>query len=143
MSLFNTMEISASAMTAQRRRMEVVMSNMANANTTRTPEGGPYRRRDVVFASRDMGFAEMLREPLGAYARGVEVAEVVVDPSPPLLKFDPHHPDAGPNGYVQFPNVNPIEESVNLISAARSFQANVAAISAAKDMLQKSLDILR
>src|SRR5712692_11721428 len=136
MSLFDTMEISAGAMTAQRRRLEVIMSNLANISTTRTPEGGPYRRRDVVFASRDMGFAEMLGHAPGGDVRGVEVADVVVDASPPLLKYDPSHPDAGADGYVQLPNINPIEETVNLLSAARSFQASVTAVNAAKDMLQ-------
>lgn len=131
------------ALTAQRRRLEIIMSNMANINTTRTPEGGPYRRRDVVFASRDMGFAELMGNPLGAGARGVEVSEIVADPAPPLLKFDPNHPDADPSGYVQLPNINAVEETVNLISAARSFQASVTAINAAKEMLQRSLDILR
>lgn len=143
MSLFNTMEISAMGMTAQRRRLEVIMSNLANVNTTRTPEGGPYRRRDVVFASKNMGFAELMGQPLGASAQGVEVSEVIVDPTPPLLRFDPSHPDADAAGYVQFPNINPIEETVNMISAARSFQASVTAINAAKEMLQRSLDILR
>lgn len=141
MSLLGAIEISASGLTAQRRRFEVIASNLANLNATRTPEGGPYRRRDVVFSAMGMGDRPFLSELEGEM--GVVISEVVVDNSEPQRIYDPGHPDADPQGYVALPNINPVEEMANLISAARSFQANLAAIAAARDMLQRSLDIAR
>lgn len=141
MSLIRAIEISASGLTAQRRRFEVIASNLANLNATRTPEGGPYRRRDVVFSAMGMGDRPFLSELEGEM--GVVISEVVVDNSEPQRVYDPGHPDADPQGYVALPNINPVEEMANLISAARSFQANLAAIAAARDMLQRSLDIAR
>lgn len=144
MSLLQALEVNSSALTAERRRLEVIVSNLANANTTRTPEGGPYRRRDVVFTSTPVGgFSDRLQDPLGAELQGVQVSDVTVDTSPPQRKYDPGHPDADKEGYVLLPNINPVEEMVNLVSAARSFQANVAAITSIKSMMQKSLDIIR
>lgn len=141
MSLIRAIEISASGLTAQRRRFEVIASNLANLNATRTPEGGPYRRRDVVFSAMGMGDRPFLSELEGEM--GVVISEVVVDNSEPQRVYDPGHPDADPQGYVALPNINPVEEMANLLSAARSFQANLAAIAAARDMLQRSLDIAR
>ncbi len=141
MSLIRAIEISASGLTAQRRRFEVIASNLANLNATRTPEGGPYRRRDVIFSAVQMESSPFLSE-LEA-EMGVVISEVVVDDSEPQRVYDPGHPDADPQGYVALPNVNPVEEMANLISAARSFQANLAAIAAAREMIQRSLDIAR
>ncbi len=144
MSLFSTISISASGMEAQRVRAELLTENLANAETTRTPEGGPYRRKDVVFESSnvDSPFTSAFRSQLDDPG-GVAVSEVVVDQRAPELRFMPGHPDANADGYVAFPRVNPAEDMVDLMGAARSYQANVAAISAVKDMIQRSLDLYR
>lgn len=144
MSLFNAISIGASGMAAQRARAEVLVENLANAETTRTPEGGPYRRKDVVFASSstESPFATLLGARMEA-AGGVEVATVVVDTAAPEKRYLPGHPDADKEGYVAFPRVKPAEDMVDLMGAARSYQANVAAISAVKDMIQKSIDLFR
>lgn len=141
MNLFDTMSISASGMSAQRLRAEVLAENLANAETTRTADGGPYRRRDVVFAQADgtPSFSSVLNEQL----RGVEVAEVVEDTSAPEKRYMPGHPDADKDGYVAFPKLNPAEEMVDLMGASRGYQANVAAISALKDMVQRTIDLFR
>ncbi|MEW5978233.1 MAG: flagellar basal body rod protein FlgC [Acidobacteriota bacterium] len=144
MSLFSALDISATGLTAQRRRLEVISSNLANANTTRTPEGGPYRRRDVVFeaVASGGGFPEVLDAALGDRgARGVEVVGVYEDDTPFNRKHDPSHPDADAEGYVLLPNVSPVEEMVNMLSATRSFEANVQSINAIKDMARRSLEI--
>lgn len=142
MSLFGALQVSASGMAAQRRRSEILVENMANAETTRTPEGGPYRRRDVVFIADPQvsPFSAVFQREL---ATGVRVADIVVDDRPPEMRYMPGHPDADANGYVAFPRMNPAEEMVDLMNAARSYQGNVAAISAVKDMIQRSIDILR
>jgi flagellar basal-body rod protein FlgC len=145
MSLFSLLSVSASGMAAQRARAEVLVENLANAETTRTPEGGPYRRKDVVFASRpaEGGFPAVLRSELDGELMGVEVAEVVEDDREPDKRYLPGHPDADADGYVAFPRVNPAEDMVDLLSAVRNYEANVAAIAAAKDMIHRSLDLLR
>lgn len=145
MSLFNLLSVSASGMSAQRMRAELLVENMANAETTRTAEGGPYRRRDAVFASQDQGspFSGVFADALSQPATGVEVAEIVVDDREPELRYQPGHPDARPDGYVAFPRLNPAEEMVDLLSATRGYQANVAAMSAVKDMIHRSLDLMR
>ena len=144
MSLFHAISIGASGMAAQRARAELLVENLANAETTRTPEGGPYRRKDVVFTSSpaDSPFATLLGARMQS-AGGVEVADVVIDSSPPEKRHLPGHPDADKDGYVAFPKINPAEDMVDLMGAARSYQANVAAISAVKDMIQKSIDLFR
>jgi len=144
MSLFSVMSISASGMQAQRVRAELLTENLANAETTRTPEGGPYRRKDVVFESSnvDSPFTSEFQSQLDNPG-GVAVSDVVVDQSAPDLRYQPGHPDADANGYVAFPRVNPAEDMVDLMGAARSYEANVAAISAVKDMIQRSLDLYR
>jgi flagellar basal-body rod protein FlgC len=131
-------------MAAQRARAEVLVENLANAETTRTPEGGPYRRKDVVFTSShaDSPFATLLGAHLAAPG-GVEVSDVISDSRPPEQRFLPGHPDADKEGYVAFPRINPAEDMVDLMGASRGYQANVAAISAVKDMIQKSIDLLR
>jgi len=144
MSLFSLLSVSASGMSAQRARTELLVENMANAETTRTPEGGPYRRKDVVFASQpaESPFSSIFESQLG-HPDGVGVAEVVIDNREPDRRYMPGHPDADKDGYVAFPRVNPAEDMVDLMGATRSYQANVAAISAVKDMIQRSIDLLR
>jgi flagellar basal-body rod protein FlgC len=144
MSLFSALQVSASGMAAQRTRAEMLVENMANADTTRTPEGGPYRRKDVVFTSA------VQASPFGAVfqhesesAQGVSIASVVQDNGPPELRYLPDHPDADSNGYVAFPRMNPAEEMVDLLNASRSYEGNVAAISAVKDMITNSIAIMK
>jgi flagellar basal-body rod protein FlgC len=141
-SLFSSLQVSSSGMTAQRTRAEMLVENMANAETTRTPEGGPYRRKDVVFSTQmqTSPFSAVFQNEMGI---GVEVADVVRDSRAPDLRYQPGHPDADAKGYVAYPKMNPAEEMVDLLSASRSYQANVSAISAVKDMINHSLDILK
>lgn len=141
MGLFDSMTIASQGMGAERTRLESIASNLANANTTRTAEGGPYRRRDVVLAATDLhsGFASELDRA----SQGVEVKEIAIDQSEPIRRYEPGHPDADAAGYVQLPNVNPIEETVNMLSATRAFQANLTVFNAAKDLARATLDILR
>jgi flagellar basal-body rod protein FlgC len=145
MSLFSSLDVSASGMAAQRTRTEMLVENLANSETTRTPEGGPYRRKDVVFeADSSLGsFSSAFRSALDDNVVGVRVSETVVDQSEPERRYMPGHPDADKEGYVAFPKINPAEDMVDLLSASRSYQANVAAISAVKDMIQKSIDLFR
>jgi len=145
MSLFSALSIGTSGMAAQRVRAELLVENLANAETTRTPEGGPYRRKDALFTSApvESPFASVLEAQWGEAAQGVAVAEVVVDSRDPERRYLPGHPDADANGYVAFPRLNPAEDMVDLMGATRNYQANVSAISAVKDMLQKSIDLLR
>lgn len=143
MSLFNSLSVSASGMAAQRTRAEILVENLANSETTRTPDGGPYRRKDVVFESsaQTNPFSSVFAEEM--QARGVAVSEVVEDQREPDRRYLPGHPDADANGYVAFPRINPAEDMVDLMGASRGYQANVAAISAVKDMILRSVDILR
>lgn len=145
MSLFSTLSISASGMSAQRTRAEVVAQNLANADTTRTPDGGPYRRRDVVFESHELGtnFSTVLADQMGAGSTGVAVSEILVDNDEPLRRYIPGHPDADKDGYVAMPRINPAEDMVDLLGASRGYQANVAAVSAVKDMIHRSIDLFR
>ena len=145
MSLFNLLSVSASGMAVQRTRAEILVENMANAETTRTPEGGPYKRRDVVFESapQQSPFQSVLMSEMGHVANGVRVSEVVEDTRDPDKRYQPGHPDADPAGYVAYPRMNPSEEMVDLISATRGYQANVSAMSAVKDMIHRSIDMLR
>ena len=146
MSLFSAMTVSASGMAAERTRAELLVENLANAETTRTPEGGPYRRKDAIFSSDEMGsaFSSELQAQLGGEnLTGVKVAGISVDTSAPEKRYLPGHPDADAQGYVTMPKVNPAEDMVDLMGANRSYQANVAAMSAVKDMIQKSIDLLK
>jgi flagellar basal-body rod protein FlgC len=144
MSLFSALSVGASGMSAQRARAEILVENLANAETTRTPEGGPYRRKDVVFASTQIGspFSSVFDAQLNAPS-GVAVSDVLVDNSDPERRYMPGHPDADAEGYVAFPKMNPAEDMVDLMGSARAFEANVAAISAVKDMIQRSIDLFR
>jgi flagellar basal-body rod protein FlgC len=144
-SLFSSLSVSASGMAAQRARAELLVENLANADTTRTPEGGPYRRKDVVFAEDPSlgSFSNELNSALGSNVSGVTVSETIVDNRDPDRRYMPGHPDADKDGYVAFPRINPAEDMVDLMGASRSYEANVAAISAVKDMIQKSIELFR
>lgn len=145
MSLFSLLSVSASGMAAQRTRAGLLVENLANSETTRTPEGGPYRRKDAVFAAEpsDSPFASVFDTELASSQTGVTVSQIVQDGREPERRYLPGHPDADPEGYVAFPRMNPTEDMVDLMSATRSYQANVAAISAVKDMINHSIDLLR
>ena len=178
MNLFGLMNTSGSAMQAERMRAEVVAANMANAETTRTATGGPYRRQEVVFAANhgDPGFLDSMSSasssaagvalpmafgtglagqlaraalptltPSGATAAapGVEIVQVVEDPSPPLKRFDPSHPDAGPDGYVSYPDINPLTEMVDLMGATRAYGLNSSAVQAENGMITSALEIAK
>ena len=144
MSLFSALDINATGLTAQRRRIEVISSNLANANTTRTAEGGPYRRKELVFESVPLSssFGQALNNELDqSKDMGVEVTGIYEDELPSVKRYQPTHPDADADGYVSYPNISPIEEMVNLLSATRSFEANVQSMNSIKEMARKSLEI--
>lgn len=146
MGFLDILKTSAAGLSAQRLRMKLIASNMANANTTRTAEGGPYRRKDPVFAAvpREDNFKKILNgQTAGSDLTEVKVIAISQDTRPPILKYDPGHPDANPQGYVAMPNINVIEEMVNMISATRSYEANVTAVRATKEMAMDALDIGR
>lgn len=176
MNLFGVMDVSASALKAERVRAEVVASNMANAETTRTPEGGPYQRHHVVFEAEgggsfqsslmsqmnpangtsdglggfDTDFSSGLTNDLssdvtasGGAPGGVAVTGVIADQSAPLRRYDPQHPDAGPDGFVAYPDINPLTEMTDLMGATRSYGMNASAVQAEKNMVGSSLDILK
>jgi flagellar basal-body rod protein FlgC len=144
-SLFNSLSVSASGMTAQRQRAEVLVENIANSDTTRTAGGGPYRRQDVVFEAQSVGepFSSVFQSQLDDQPQGVAISQIVVDQSEPDRRYLPGHPDADKDGYVSFPKVNPAEDMVDLMGASRSYGANVAAIAAVKDMINRSMDLFR
>lgn len=144
MDFLTAMSASASGMAAQRFRINIISANIANVETTRTPEGGPYRRRDVVFGAlpKQRSFEEELRARVSSDdPLHVKVLGVTVDKRAPMLKYDPSHPDANDQGYVAMPNINSMEEMVNLMLATRSYEANVAAFNATKSMAIKALEI--
>jgi len=146
MSLLDLMSVSASGMQVQRVRAQTIVENLANSETTRTPDGGPYKRKDVVLSSSDQvdaPFAAVFQSAVDSGASGVSVSEIVEDTRPPDLRYQPGHPDANAEGYVAYPHISPPEEMVDLMSTARSFEANTAAISAVKDMINKSIDLLK
>ncbi|KHO62555.1 flagellar basal body rod protein FlgC [Thermoanaerobacter sp. YS13] len=146
MNLFSSMDISASGLTAERVRMDVISQNIANVNTTRTSQGGPYRRKLVVLKEiQPDSFESILNKVKGKYSgKGVEVVQISEDVQTPLRRvYDPGHPDADQNGYVEYPNVNIVSEMVDMISATRAYEANVTAFNASKAMFQKSLEIGR
>lgn len=144
MSLFSVLSIGASGMAAQRMRAEMLVENLANAETTRTPGGGPYRRKDVVFESASVAspFSSVLDAEVNA-SEGVAVSDVITDTRDPERRYLPGHPDADHDGYVAFPRINPAEDMVDLMGATRTYEANVAAIGAVKDMIQRSIDLFR
>ncbi len=143
MSLFRALEASASALTAERVRMEVASANLANANTTRTPEGGPYRRRVVFFSPLlERLTASLSGGPVPDRA-GVVVAGIAEDPSPPRRVYDPGHPDADRDGFVALPNVNPVTEMADLMASARAYELNVVAFNTVKQVILKALELGR
>lgn len=152
MAFFNSMNVSATGLTAQRLRMDVISENIANVNTTRTLQGGPYRRKTVLFQEiQETPFSGMMQDVLGddnlrrraPLGMGVRVSNVVQCGIQGPKIYDPHHPDANAEGYVEMPNVNIVEEMVNMISASRSYEANITAINTAKQMMSRTLEIGR
>jgi flagellar basal-body rod protein FlgC len=143
MDFFNASHTSSSGLSAQRLRMNLISSNLANIHTTRTPQGGPYKRKDAIFEAKPVAqsFKDVLRSRGAKGVSEVKVAEIIEDPAPAIMKYDPNHPDADEKGYVAMPNINLMEEMVNMITAARSYEANVAAVKASKSMALKALDI--
>jgi len=149
MSFWNMLRIGSSALSAQRLRLDLISNNIANIETTSTEEGGPYRRQDVRFRARESGggFADLIRSritgrgSLGQGDGGVQVAEILEDDSPGPRIYDPDHPDADEEGYVEYPNVDLAVEMTNMLSATRSYEANLSVIDAAKRMALKSLEI--
>ncbi len=144
MDFLTGLRIGSSGMTAQRARMNAISSNIANVNTVRSPEGGPYRRKDVLLESMPEAktFGEVLTGEKEKIQR-VQVTDVLVDRRAPLMKFEPDHPDANPEGYVAYPNINLMEEMANMIQATRAYEANVSAVQATKNMALSALDIGR
>lgn len=147
MNLFDSLSVSGSALAAERQRSEIITANLANAETTRTSAGGPFHRREVVFKSEAMpSFRFALAHStskLGPTAGSVEVSEVVDDPTPPVMRYEPGHPDANKDGYVAYPAINPVMEMADLMGSVRAYQLNASAVSAAKQMIQQSIDILK
>ncbi|MDO8211422.1 flagellar basal body rod protein FlgC [Conexibacter sp. CPCC 206217] len=149
MGIFDAIDIAGSGLTAERLRMDVTAENLANAQTTRTADGGPYQRKEVVLQpSSGSSFGSVLTGAIGGVRptdppNGVEVAGIVEDTSSQRLVYDPSHPDANAQGYVAMPNVNPVTEMVDLISSSRSYEANVTSMQSAKQMFTKTLELLR
>ncbi len=143
MNFIDALQVSASGLTSQRLRMNVVSSNLANSHTTRTQEGGPYKRKEVIFESEPLrnSFQGVLNSQIKGKLSGVKVSGIIEDQRAPIVKYDPQHPDADNKGYVAMPNINVIEEMVNLMSASRSYEANVTAVTVTKQMAMKALDI--
>ncbi|MGM0437988.1 MAG: flagellar basal body rod protein FlgC [Bacillota bacterium] len=142
--MFDNFSISASGLTAQRLRMDVISENIANVNTTRNADGEPYRRKIPVFSEKTSSFNQILNNKMGkgnSEARGVEVDSINEDQSQFKMKYEPQHPDANEDGYVAMPNVNVSSEMVDMISASRAYEANVTALETAKDMAQQALRI--
>ena len=144
MNLFTSLDISSSAMSAERTRMNLISSNLANANSTRTAEGGPYKRKDAIFTATPLAgtFTDALNKADRGLSR-VDVTGIVEDSSSPRMHYDPTHPDADGKGYVALPNVNVIEEMADMISATRAYEANVTVAQASKSMALKALELGR
>lgn len=141
MNLFGVLEISASALLAERQRAEVVTSNLANLETTRTPAGGPYRRQEVIFGAVPASAFDA--DPADWAAAGVRVQAVVEDTAPALRRYEPGHPDADPQGYVAYPAIDPVVEMADLMGAARAYELNATAAQATKNMIEASMDLLQ
>tara|TARA_B100000959_G_C14989765_1_gene627276 strand:- start:1494 stop:1931 length:438 start_codon:yes stop_codon:yes gene_type:complete len=145
MDFLTAIRISTSGLNAQRTRMNVVSSNLANVNTTRTPEGGPYRKKEVIVSATDAKnkFGQELTNSLNGKLKEAKVSDVVEDQNAPKMVFEPGHPDANEQGYVAYPNINIMQEMVNLISASRSYEANITSINASKSLALKALELGR
>jgi flagellar basal-body rod protein FlgC len=147
MGPFDMLQISGSALSAERQRSEIIAGNMANAETTHTDAGGPFRRKEVVFASTSnasfhLAFANASGQA-GRNAGTVRISQVVDDQTPPVMRYEPGHPDADKDGFVAYPAINPVQEMVDLMGSTRAYQLNASAVSAAKQMIQQSIDILK
>jgi len=149
MNLFRVMEISGSALLAERLRAEIVSANLANSETTRTENGGPYQRMHVVFGARGAqplapvgSFGMMLASFADRHAEDVRVVNVVADQAAPVKRFEPGHPDADAQGYVAYPAINPAEEMINLMGAARAYEINASAVTSTKNMIQSAIGLL-
>ncbi|MBF0110828.1 MAG: flagellar basal body rod protein FlgC [Magnetococcales bacterium] len=139
MDFLNSFRVTSSGLAAERLRMNIIAENVANAQTTRTAEGGPYKRKDPIFAAKP--FKEMLSQEEIAGATGVSVERIQVDERPPRMQYDPNHPDANADGYVAMPNIDMVTEMVNMMSASRSYESNVTVLNASKAMALKALEI--
>lgn len=145
MNLFNMLDVSGSALLSERQRAEVVVSNLANAETTKTAQGVPYKKEEVVFGSAQIAipsFAQTYDSVADSAVKGVRVVKVVTDNTPPIERYDPSNPDANSKGYVSYPAINPAEEMVDLLEASRAYQLNVDAVQATKSMISQALTIL-
>jgi flagellar basal-body rod protein FlgC len=144
MGIMTAIEVASSGLTAQRRRVDLLVSNLVNASTTQPAGKEPYRRRDVLLTaiSPQQNFASAFDSAADA-VRGVEISQVAIDRSDPIRRYEPGHPHADKDGYVTYPNVNPIQEMVNVMTATRSYEANLAVVTAAKDMATKTLEIIK
>lgn len=146
MAFLPSLDISASGLTAERLRMDLIANNLANARSTRSARGGAYRRQMPVFAAREGAWLALAGGRWNRVlqgAGGVEVAAILEDPAPPRLVYDPDHPDARPDGYVEYPNVDVVTEMVDMLAASRAYQANLATFSASRDMARGALDLIR
>ncbi|MDD9943001.1 MAG: flagellar basal body rod protein FlgC [Myxococcales bacterium] len=143
MNLFSAMEIASSGLSAQRQRLNALSSNLANARTTRTPEGGPYKRLDPIFQAVPVAtrFSDLVNEKAAQAAHVVTVPEIRQDQAPPQTLYDPNHPDANEEGFIQLPNVNVVQEMVNLITASRSYEAGVNVMKTLGGMARSALTI--
>jgi len=145
MDFLTSLKISSSGLAANRKRMGAISSNIANAQTTRTAEGGPYRKKDVVFGSEPAreNFGEILEGEMDEKAQKVHATEVISSNKPPILKYEPNHPDANKDGYVAYPDINVMEEMADMISASRAYEANISAMNTTKSMAMKALELGR
>lgn len=141
MSFFNSINVSASGLTAERLRMDLISENIANANVTRTPSGTPYRRKVAIFRSQEADSFQAILSGKTLTGNGVEIAGIVEDQSPFKKEYNPDHPDADVDGYVNLPNVEVVNEMINLISASRAYEANITAVNTTKAMAMKALEI--
>jgi flagellar basal-body rod protein FlgC len=147
MGLFDMLNISGSALAAERQRAEVTSANLANAETTHTDSGGPYVRKEVVFDSTRGSAFHTVFNGVGNFAQppagSVHITQVVNDTTPPVMRYEPGNPDADKSGYVAYPAINPVSEMVDLMGSVRAYQLNASAVNAAKQMIQESIDILK
>jgi len=147
MKLFDSLAISGSALLAERQRAEIIAANMANAETTHTEAGGPFKRREVVFQSPGASSFRLALANTGNAAGptpgSVQISDVVDDPTPPIMRYQPGHPDANKDGYVAYPAINPVTEMVDLMGSVRAYQLNASAVAAAKQMIQQTIEILK
>ncbi|OFZ20584.1 MAG: flagellar basal body rod protein FlgC [Bdellovibrionales bacterium RIFOXYA1_FULL_36_14] len=143
MDLLTSLKISSSGLAANRKRMAAISSNIANAQTTKTVEGGPYRPKEVVFGAEPSreSFADILEGEINEHAQEVHATEVISSNRPPILKYEPNHPDADEKGYVAYPDINVMKEMAEMIEASRSYEANISALNTSKNMALKGLEI--